>query len=155
MTTESTQEVSSIEQTYQRPSIERGRFRRAVIESFDVEHETDRLYRVTHGGESYHVDVENGGCTCPDAEYKGEKFYCKHLIKAALVEAFANTVSTELVARTVRFAREHGCPCGGFDCDGPCGPRLPCPGCIDCVRSESPLVDEWVVWVKAVSEGRR
>lgn len=73
----------------------------------------------------------------------------------ALVETFANTVSSELVARVVGYAREgdHGCPFGYSQlCDGPVGPRLPCPGCIDAVRSEG--VGEWVVWQRAVSEDR-
>lgn len=152
MTIESAQEVSSVEQSYQQPRIERGRFRRAVIEDLAVEREADRLYRVEHGGETYRADVEHGGCTCPDFEYRGE-YACKHVTRAALVEAFANTVSSEFVARVVRFAREQDCPCGGFQCDGPAGPRLPCPGCIDAVRFEG--VDEWTVWLVAVTEGRR
>jgi len=132
------------------PSIERGRYTRAVIESFDVERDADRLYHVTHGGETYHVDIENGGCTCPDFEYRGSEYLCKHVLKAALVEVFANTVSTRLVARVVAHAREQGCPVGGIDCDGPAGPRLPCPACIQATGA-----GEWIVWNKVVTESRR
>ena len=155
----STNNPADDKSTVQRPTaprIERGRFRRASIEAMDVEREGDRLYRVTHDGESYHADVENGGCTCPDAEYRGEKFVCKHAIRAALAEVFANTVSSELVARVVAFAREQGCPVDGHGgrCEGPLGRTgsLPCPTCCDAVRS--PGVDEFDVWQLLVAPYR-
>ena len=156
----STNNPADDKSTVQRPTaprIETKRFERAVTESMSVERTTDRLYTVTSERGEYDADVENGGCTCPDAEYRGDRYVCKHVVRACLVEAFANTVSTELVARVVRFAREHGCPVGGVDCAGPVGGngRLPCPTCCDASRTVG--VDEFVVWQKVVAtrEDRR
>ena len=159
MSTEQADSVRSIDtsrSTTSTPVVEAGRFDRAVREAMITERVADRLYRVTNvedDGKGYDVDLETGACSCPDAEYRPE-YVCKHAIRAALVEVFANTVSTELVARVVGYAREpdHGCPHGHDFCDGPVGPRLPCPGCMDAVRSEG--VDEWVVWQRAVTEDR-
>ena len=133
--------------------IESGRYERAVTESMSTESIGDRLYRVTHGAEAYNVDLETSACSCADAHYRGDRYICKHAIRAALVEVFANRVSTEFVARVVNTAVMNPCPFG-FDalCDGPVGPRLPCPGCINAVRSEG--VDEWTVWRRAVTEAR-
>ena len=78
---------------------------------------------------------------------------CKHAVRAALVEVFANTVSTELVARVVAFARDQDCPVDGHGgrCEGPLGRTgsLPCPTCCDTVRS--PGVDEFDVWTTIVA----
>ena len=57
MSTTTPAEVSSIASR----SIEAGRFDRAVTEPMDVSRVCDRLYRVTHGGETYDVDIENVG----------------------------------------------------------------------------------------------
>ena len=99
---------------------------------------------------------KNGACSCPDHEYRGDQYVCKHAVRAALVEGFANTVSTELVARVVAHAREHGCPVDGHggECPGPLGgtQSLPCPTCCDAVRS--PGVDEFDVWTKVVAPYR-
>jgi hypothetical protein len=77
----------------------------------------------------------------------------------ALSPALSEVISegaprTEFAARVVGFAREHWCPEGSDRlCDGPLGPRLPCPSCIDGLRSES--IDEYDVWNTVVSEDRQ
>ena len=140
-------------------SIEADRFERAVTESMSAERTADRLYTVTTDSGEYGVDLRTGVCSCPDAEYRGEQYVCKHVCRAALVETFANTVSTELVARVVRFAIANGCPVDGHGgrCEGPLGRTgsLPCPTCCDAVRS--PGVDEFDVWATTVAscEGRQ
>jgi hypothetical protein len=120
-----------------------------VIEDLGVEREADRFYRVSHDEETYRADVENGGCTCPDFEYRGSEYLCKHVLKAALVEVFANTVSTRLVARVVRFAREQGYPVGTTGCNGPTAAAdavpIPCPECVESVRIDG--VSEWEVFL--------
>ena len=135
MSTTQPAEVSSIASR----TIEPGRFDRAVTEPMDAERVCDRMYRVTHDGGIYDVDLESG-CSCPDHEYRGDQYVCKHVIRAALVEVFANTASTELVARVAAHAREHGCPVDGHggQCPGPLGGTrtLPCPTCCDAVRSD-------------------
>lgn len=68
-------------------------------------------------------------------------------------ESYTERVSTEFVARVAGFTRDHGCPSGNDRlCDGPLGPRLPCPACCDGLRSES--IDEYDVWNAVVSEER-
>ena len=137
-------------------SIEAGRFDRAVTTEMDVSRVADRLYHVTTESGAYDVDLESGACSCPDWQYRGDQLVCKHAVRAALVEVFANTVSTELVARVVAHAREHGCPVDGHggECPGPLGGTrsLPCPTCYDAVRS--PGVDEFDVWTKVVAPYR-
>ena len=136
----------------QTASIEADRFDRAVTESMSVERTADRLYTVTTERGEYEVDLRTGACSCPDAEYRGDRYVCKHAIRAALAEVFANTVSSELVARVVAFASEQGCPVDGHGgrCEGPLGRTgsLPCPTCCDAVRS--PGVDEFDVWATVV-----
>jgi hypothetical protein len=163
MSTEPADSVSSIDTsraTAATPAVEDGRFDRSIREDMTGEAIADRLYRVANGdGEVYDVDLATGACSCPDAEYRGEQYVCKHFIKAALVETFANTVSTEPVARVVAFTRDHGCPVDGHGgrCKGPLGRTgsLPCPTCCDAVRS--PDVDEFDVWATIVApyEGQR
>ena len=140
-------------------SIELERFERAVTEPMSVERTADRLYTVTTESGEYDVDLRTGACSCPDAEYRGDQYVCKHAIRAALVEVIANTVSTELAARVVAFTRDQGCPVGGHGgrCKGPLGRTgsLPCPTCCDATRSEE--TDEFDVWklVVAPYEGQR
>jgi hypothetical protein len=68
-------------------------------------------------------------------------------------ESYIERVSTEFVARVAGFTRDHGCPSRNERlCDGPLGPRLPCPACCDGLRSES--IDEYDVWNAVVSEER-
>ena len=68
------------------------------------------------------------------------------MLKAALVEVFANTVSTRLVARVVAHAREQGCPVGTTGCNGPTAAAdavpIPCP---ECVRATD--AGEWGVYL--------
>ena len=143
----------------QTASIEADRFERAVTESMSVVRTADRLYTITTESGEYGVDLRTGACSCPDAEYRGDRYVCKHVCRAALAEVFANTVSTELVARVVRFAIANGCPADGHGgrCEGPLGRTgsLPCPTCCDAVRS--PGVDEFDVWTTTVApyEGRQ
>ena len=137
----------------QTASIEADRFERAVTESMSVERTADRLYSVATESGSYDVDLRTSACSCPDAGYRGDRYVCKHAVRAALVEIFANMVSTELVARVVAFARDQGCPVDGHGgrCEGPLGRTgsLPCPTCCDTVRS--PGVDEFDVWTTIVA----
>jgi hypothetical protein len=151
----STNNPADDKSTVQRPTaarIEVKRFRRAVTESMAVERTTDRLYTVTSERDEYDADLRTGACSCPDAEYRGDRYVCKHCIRAALTEVFANTVSTRLVARVVAFAREQGCPVDGHGgrCEGPLGRTgsLPCPTCCDATRSEE--TDEFDVWATVV-----
>lgn len=54
----------------------------------DVRAATEYMYVVPFGpamyevyseaGEAYRVDLRLGGCTCPDAQYRGEDVTCKH-----------------------------------------------------------------------------
>jgi hypothetical protein len=137
----------------QTASIEADRFERAVTEPMAVERTADRLYTVTTESGSYDVDLRTGACSCPDAEYRGDRYVRKHTIRAALVEVVANTVSTELVARVVAFSRDQGCPVDGHggDCEGPLARigSLPCPTCCDATRSEE--TDEFDVWATLVA----
>jgi hypothetical protein len=163
MSTKTTTAGNSIGATTTHPAIETGRFERAVTSSMDVSRVADRLYAVTNGDDkTYTVDLATGVCDCPDAQYRGDQFVCKHAIRASVVETFAHTVSTELVARVVRHAREHSCPVDGHggNCPGPLGgtDQLPCPTCCDATRSDG--VDEYDVWRRVVapyvvSEDRR
>ena len=59
----------------------------------DIERVCDRMYRITHDGGTYDVDLESGACSCPDHEYRGGEYVCKHAVRTALVEVFANTSS--------------------------------------------------------------
>ena len=116
-----------------------------------VERVADRFYSVVNGdGEAYDVDLESGACTCPDWQYRGgtEDVVCKHALRAALVEGFAHTVSTELVARVIAFAHEQGCPVDGWGCGGPVSPGrdgFPCATCVDALRTDG--VSDWEVWI--------
>ena len=140
----------------QTASIEADRFERAVTESMSVERTADRLYTVTTESGEYGVDLRTGACSCPDAEYRGEQYVCKHAIRAALVEVVTNTVSTELVARVVAFTCDQGCPVNGHggDCKGPLGrtDSLPCPTYCDATRTEE--TDEFDVRATIVAPYR-
>ena len=137
-------------------SIEATRFERAVTEPMAVERTADRLYTVTTESGEYDIDLRTGASSCPDAEYRGDRYVCKHCIRAALVEVIANTVSTELVARVAAFTRDQGCPVDGHSgrYEGPLGRTgsLPCPTCCDATRSED--TDEFDVWKLVVAPYR-
>ena len=141
------------------PTIESGRFARAVTEDMTVERVADHFYEVhSQSGSTYEIDLRTGACTCPDCERRGDRFVCKHAIRASLVETIAEGVTTPTVATVAGYARdpEHGCPTGGHggDCTGPLAGNghLPCPSCCDATRSAR--TDEFDVWMTVVAPDR-
>jgi hypothetical protein len=105
--------------------------------------------------DTYRVDLATGACTCPDCEYRG--LGCKHLLRASLVALIdPDQRVTRTVAQVARFAAEHGCPTDNDSrCDGPLGPRLPCPACMDATRCAAAEIDEYDVWLAAVQPRAR
>ena len=141
------------------PSIENGRFARAVIKAMTVERVADRFYEIhSQSGNTYEIDLQTGACTCPDCQQRGEQFVCKHTIRASLVEIVAEGVTTRPVAKVAGYARDpdHSCPTEGHggDCAGPLAGNghLPCPTCCDATRSEE--TDEYHVWNRVVAPDR-
>ena len=139
------------------PSIESGRFARAITEDMTTERVADRFYEVhSQSGNTYEIDLQTGACTCPDCEQRGDRYVCKHAIRASLVEIIANGVTTRTVAKVVGYARdpEHDCPAEGSDCAGPLAGngKLPCPTCCDATRTEN--LDEYDVWMTVVAPDR-
>ena len=141
------------------PSIEHGRYARAVTEEMSVERVADRFYEVhSQSGNTYEIDLQTGACTCPDCEQRGDRFVCKHTIRASLVEIIANSVTTRTVAKVAGYARasDHNCPVEGHggDCAGPLAGNgdLPCPTCCDTSRSEE--TDEYDIWNRVVAPDR-
>jgi hypothetical protein len=136
-------------------TIEAGRFGRACSENMACDRVADRFYEVhSASGSTYQVDLRTGACECPDCERRGDRFYCKHTIRAALVNVFhTGTIKSEVGALVANHTRENDCTHGNDGlCDGVLGPRLPCPDCCDAVRSEG--VDEFDVWTTVVTEAR-
>lgn len=137
-------------------AIESGRYERACTESMTCERVADRFYEVhSSSGNTYDIDLQTGACSCPDSERRGDRLYCKHAIRSALVEIYADKrssgVTSAVGAIVASYAREgdQGCPSGNDRlCDGPLGPRLPYPACMDAVCSED--VDEFDVWTLIV-----
>jgi hypothetical protein len=141
------------------PTIEHGRYTRAVTEAMTVERVADRFYRVhSQSGNTYEIDLQTGACTCPDCEQRGDRYVCKHAIRASLVEIIAEGVTTRTVAKVTGYARnpEHTCPTEGHggDCAGPLAGNghLPCPSCCDATRSST--TDEYHVWNQVVAPDR-
>jgi hypothetical protein len=141
------------------PSIESGRFERAVTEATTVERVADRFYEAhSESGNTYEIDLQTGACTCPDCQQRGEQYVCKHAIRASLIEAIAEGVSTPTVAKVASYARdpEHECPTEGHggDCAGPLAGNghLPCPTCCDATRSST--TDEYHIWNRVVAPDR-
>jgi hypothetical protein len=141
------------------PSIESGRFERAVTEAMTVERVADRFYEIhSQSGNTYEIDLQTSACTCPDCQQRGDQYVCKHAIRASLVETIANGVTTRTAAKVAGYARdpEHECPTGGHggDCAGPLAGNghLPCPTCCDATRSEE--TDEYHVWNQVVAPDR-
>ena len=142
-------------------AIESGRYERACTESMTCERVADRFYHVhSQSGNTYEVDLQTGACSCLDAVNRGDRTYCKHAIRSALIEIYADKrssgVTSAVGAMVASYAREgdQGCPSeNDWLCDGPLGPRLPCPNCMDAVRSKH--VDEFDVWSLVVSKERR
>ena len=150
---------SSIGTSTTTPEIESGRFARAVTEDMTMERVADRFYEIhSQSGNTYEVDLQTGACTCPDCEQRGDRYVCKHAIRASLVEIIANTVSTPTVAKVAGYARdsETDCPTEGHggDCAGPLAGNgeLPCPRCCDVTRSAH--TDEYHVWLTVVAPDR-
>ena len=141
------------------PSIESGRFERAVTGAMTVEQIADRFYEVhSQSGSTYEIDLQTGACTCPDCQQRGDQYVCKHTIRASLVEVVAEGVSTPTVAKVAGYARDpdHSCPTEGHsgDCAGPLAGNghLPCPTCCDATRSEE--TDEYHIWNQVVAPDR-
>jgi hypothetical protein len=141
------------------PSIESGRFARAVTEAMTVERVADRFYEIhSQSGSTYEIDLQTGACTCPDCQQRGDQYVCKHTVRASLVEIIAEGVTTRPVAKVAGYARDpdHGCPTEGHggDCAGPLAGNghLPCPTCCDATRS--PTTDEYHVWNRVVASDR-
>ena len=110
----------------QTPTIESGRYTRAVTEDMTVEQVADRFYEVhSQSGSTYEVDLQTGACTCPDCERRGDRYVCKHAIRAGLVETVANSVSTRTVAKVAGYARnpDHDCPTEGQAATAPARSR--------------------------------
>jgi len=124
--------------------VESGRYERAVTEAMRVSPVADRMYEAESAKNgTYTVDLSNPACECADFQYR--ESFCKHLIRASLADVFySGTVRTRSVAEVVQHAVDNPCP-HDCDCDGPAGPRLPCPGCMEacCIR---PQTDEYDVW---------
>ena len=140
-------------------TIEGGRYVRAVTEDMSVERVAERFYEVhSQSGTTYEIDLQTGVCTCPDCEQRGDRFVCKHAIRASLVEIIANGVTTRTVAKVAGYARDpdHGCPVEGHgvECAGPLAGNgeLPCPTCCDATRTED--LDEYDVWNRVVAPDR-
>ena len=143
----------------QTPTIESGRYTRAVTEDMTTERVADRFYRVHSQSDStYEIDLQTGACTCPDCQQRGDQYVCKHAIRASLVEIIAEGVTTRTVAKVAGYARnpEHTCPTEGHggDCAGPLAGNghLPCPSCCDATRSST--TDEYHVWNQVVAPDR-
>ena len=141
------------------PSIEIGRFARAVTEEMTTERVADCFYEVhSQSGNTYEIDLQTGACTCPDCEKRGERYVCKHAIRASLVEIIASGVTTRTVAMVAGYARDpdHECPAKGHggECAGPLAGNghLPCPTCCDATRSKG--IDEYDVWNRVVASDR-
>ena len=150
---------SSIGTSTSTPEVERGRFTRAVTEDMTIERVAERFYEVhSQSGNTYEIDLQTGACTCPDCEQRGDRYVCKHAIRASLVEIIAEGVSTRTVAQVTGYARDpnHDCPTEGHggDCAGPLAGngKLPCPTCCDATRSEE--TDEYHVWNQVVAPDR-
>ena len=104
------------------PSIESGRFERAVTEDMITERVADRFYEVhSQSGNTYEIDLQTGACTCPDCEQRGDRFVYKYAIRASLVEIIANGVTMRTAAKVAGYARdpEYDCPAEGVECAGP------------------------------------
>jgi hypothetical protein len=101
-----------------------------------AERVVDRFYEVhSQSGNTYEIDLQTGACTCPDCQQRGERYVCKHAIRASLVEIIAEGVTTRPVAKVAGYARDpdHECPTEGHggECAGPLSGNgeLPCPIC--------------------------
>jgi len=138
------------EHDYGDRSLDPARFERAVTGTMTAERVADRFYHVRNGGgETYDVDLESGGCTCPDWQYRGAAYACKHAIRAALIDVYqGRKARSAFAARVIAFTSELGCATDTRGCNGPFlagdDGLLPCTTCCETVRSDG--VDEFDVW---------
>lgn len=143
-----TQQPKTVPEEQHERTIESDRLTRALTEAMTVRPRGPRQYDVTNAeGVTRAVDIETGTCQCSDYEYRGEEYYCKHVLRACVHAVFIDGVRTELQARVVAEVRALDCPHGhtsitaGADCAGPLGrSTFPCP---DCVQA-SP--GSWSAW---------
>lgn len=129
--------------------IESDRLTKALSQGMTIDVRAPKMYAVTNGdGVTRIVDVETGTCECADYEYRGEQFYCKHVLAAAVHHIFVDGVTTQLVARVAERLTDEGCTHGHGFCEGPVGVgALPCDECVAGTRT-----GEWTVWQTLVSE---
>lgn len=121
-------------------AINHDRYVRACSEDMSAEMIAPNMVFLTHDDAEYTVDLRNGVGEYPDYQYRG--VLCKHIIKGALFAFYTESVKTPIVARVVRYANDTPCPAGNHCiCDGPVGPKLPCPECVAVTT-----VDTWTVW---------
>jgi hypothetical protein len=122
-------------------TIDHDRIVRALTEEMTLTTDVENMPTVVHDGCEYMVDLVQGSCDCPDAQYRPET-YCKHSLQAAIVAIFTDGITTPFIARVARYLHEHSCPFGNDHvCDGVTGERLPCQKCIN-----GTTVDEYTVW---------
>lgn len=122
--------------------IDHERYERACEETMTVEPLAPGMALITSNDETYTVD-HSGACDCADARFRGDRYWCKHAIKFALVSIYTTGVTSEFIARVARYAKDHSCPSGHEFCDGPVGPRYPCAECVSATT-----LDDWTVWTK-------
>ena len=123
--------------------IDAERLDRALDESMTIDAHAPAMYEVTNGdGETYITDVDTGTCGCPDHQYRGDEFYCKHVLAAAVHHVFVAGVTTQLVARVADRMTTTGCTYSHEFCEGPFGVgTYPCDGCVASTRT-----GDWTVW---------
>ena len=123
--------------------IESGRLAKALNEPMAISAHAPVMYEVTNGDDVTRiVDVETGTCECADHTYRGDQYYCKHVLAAAVHHVFVDGVTTELVARVADRVSAAGCTHGHEFCEGPFGVgTYPCDECVAGTRT-----GDWTVW---------
>jgi hypothetical protein len=122
-------------------AIDHDRVVRALTEEMMLTTLAPDMITVIHDDSEYGIDLVSGACDCADSQYRPET-YCKHALKAAIVEIFTEGITTPFVARVARYLDKHPCPFGNDHvCDGVTGDRLPCPECIN-----GTTVDIYTIW---------
>ena len=129
-------------------TVDRDRYIRACTETMNITAHAPKMYDVENGnGVVRTVDLEGGSCECSDHEYRGDRFYCKHVIASAVYHAFVEGVNTQLVARVVQAARKFGCTHGHDEfCEGPLGVgTFPCSEDVAASRT-----GDWTVYKRLI-----
>lgn len=127
-------------------SIDHNRYVRACTEQMTIEKIAPHMWEVQNGDSTYTVDLQQTVCECPDHQYRTA--ICKHIIKAAIVDFHVEGGESEIVAKVVNYAHENPCPAGNARiCDGPIGPKLPCPSCV-----AATTLDEWTIWQRTAKK---